>query len=63
MSEADFDAVVSVNLKEVYTCTQAVVPHMLARGWGRVVNASSVVASNGNFGQTTMWRPRLVWSA
>ena len=52
MREADFDAVVSVNLKGVYTCTQAVVPHMLARGWGRVVNASSVVASNGNFGQT-----------
>ena len=52
MSEADFDAVVAVNLKGVYTCTQAVVPHMLARGGGRIISASSVVALNGNFGQT-----------
>ena len=52
MTDAEFDAVVAVNLKGVYNCTQAVVPHMLARGGGRVVNASSVVALNGNFGQT-----------
>lgn len=52
MREADFDAVVAVNLKGVYTCTQAVVPHLLTRGGGRIVNASSVVARNGNFGQT-----------
>jgi 3-oxoacyl-[acyl-carrier protein] reductase len=52
MDDADFDAVMSVNLKGVYTCTQAVVPHMLANRWGRIVNASSVVAANGNFGQT-----------
>jgi 3-oxoacyl-[acyl-carrier protein] reductase len=52
MSEADFDAVIAVNLKGVFTCTQAVVPHLLARGRGRIVNASSVVAMNGNFGQT-----------
>lgn len=52
MSDADFDAVLAVNLKGVFTCTQAVVPHLLQRGWGRIVNASSVVALNGNFGQT-----------
>jgi len=52
MADADFDAVIAVNLKGVYTCTQAVVPHLLARGGGRIVNASSVVALNGNFGQT-----------
>lgn len=52
MTEADFDAVLAVNLKGVYNCTQAVVPHMIARGGGRIVNASSVVALNGNFGQT-----------
>ncbi|MEQ1693201.1 MAG: beta-ketoacyl-ACP reductase [Gemmatimonas sp.] len=52
MSESDFDAVVAVNLKGVFTCTQAVVPHLLARGGGRIVNATSVVAFNGNFGQT-----------
>lgn len=52
MSESDFDAVVAVNLKGVFTCTQAVVPHLIARGGGRIVNASSVVAFDGNFGQT-----------
>lgn len=52
MSDADFDAVMSVNLKGVFNCTQAVVPHMIQRGGGRIVNASSVVALNGNFGQT-----------
>jgi len=52
MAPADFDAVVAVNLRGVYLCTQAVVPVMLARGGGRILNASSVVAHNGNFGQT-----------
>lgn len=52
MTEVDFDVVVAVNLKGVYTCTQAVVPELLKRGGGRIVNAASVVAHNGNFGQS-----------
>jgi 3-oxoacyl-[acyl-carrier protein] reductase len=52
MSEADFDAVISVNLKGVFTCTQAVAPVMIRQGWGRILNASSVVGLYGNFGQT-----------
>ena len=52
MSEVEFDAVIDVNLRSVFTCTQVIVPHLLARGGGAVVNASSVVARNGNFGQT-----------
>ncbi len=52
LSEADFDAVIDVNLKGVFTCTQVIVPYLLARGGGAIVNASSVVARNGNFGQT-----------
>jgi len=52
MAESDFDAVIAVNLKGVYACTQAVVPHLLARGGGAIVNATSVVARTGNFGQT-----------
>jgi 3-oxoacyl-[acyl-carrier protein] reductase len=52
MSEADFDAVIAVNLKGVFNCTQAVAPLMIAAGYGRIVNASSVVAHYGNFGQT-----------
>ena len=52
MNDVEFDAVIAVNLKGVFNCTQAVVPHLIARGGGRIVNASSVVACNGNFGQT-----------
>ncbi len=52
MAEAEFDAVVSVNLKGVFNCTQAIVPHMVTGGYGRIVSASSVVGLYGNFGQT-----------
>ncbi len=52
MTEAQFDDVIDVNLKAVFHCTQSVVPHMLARGRGAIVNASSVVGLYGNFGQT-----------
>jgi 3-oxoacyl-[acyl-carrier protein] reductase len=53
MSEAEFDAVVSVNLKGVFLCTRAVAPHMIAGGrGGAILNASSVVGLYGNFGQT-----------
>jgi 3-oxoacyl-[acyl-carrier protein] reductase len=52
MSEADFDAVIAVNLKGVFLCSQAVAPVMVRQGYGRIVNASSVVGLYGNFGQT-----------
>jgi len=52
MSEEDFDRVVEVNLKGVFNCTKAVLPHMKERGGGRVLNAASVVGLYGNFGQT-----------
>lgn len=52
MTEQQFDAVVDVNLKGVFNCTQAVVPHMLKAGKGSIVSASSVVGLYGNFGQT-----------
>ena len=52
MSERDFDAVVSVNLKGVFLCTRAVAPHMIQGGGGVILNASSVVGLYGNFGQT-----------
>jgi 3-oxoacyl-[acyl-carrier protein] reductase len=44
LSEDDFDRTMSVNLKSVYLCTQAVVPAMRARKWGRIVNISSGAA-------------------
>jgi 3-oxoacyl-[acyl-carrier protein] reductase len=52
MSDEQFDAVINVNLKGVFVCTRAVVPHMIAGGGGVVLNASSVVGLYGNFGQT-----------
>jgi 3-oxoacyl-[acyl-carrier protein] reductase len=52
MSEEDFDRVIAVNLKGVFNCTQAVVPYMIRQGGGVIINASSVVGIDGNFGQT-----------
>ncbi len=52
MTEEQFDAVIDVNLKGVFNCTQLVVPHMLEAKKGSIVNASSVVGIYGNFGQT-----------
>jgi 3-oxoacyl-[acyl-carrier protein] reductase len=52
MSEEAFDGVISVNLKGVFNCTQAVTPFMVKQGGGVVLNASSVVGLYGNFGQT-----------
>jgi len=52
MTEGDFDAVVSVNLKGVFLCTRAVAPRMIEGGGGVILNASSVVGLYGNFGQT-----------
>jgi 3-oxoacyl-[acyl-carrier protein] reductase len=52
MSEAEFDLVIRVNLKGVFNCAQAVAPHMIRQGTGVILNASSVVGLDGNFGQT-----------
>ena len=52
MPEADFDLVIAVNLKGVFNCTQAVAPVMIRQQSGVILNASSVVGLDGNFGQT-----------
>lgn len=52
MTEEQFDRVVAVNLKGVFCCTKAAVGSMIENGYGRIINISSVVAHNGNFGQT-----------
>jgi len=52
MSEADFDLVISINLKGVFNCAQAAAPHMIKQGGGVILNATSVVGLDGNFGQT-----------
>jgi 3-oxoacyl-[acyl-carrier protein] reductase len=52
MTLEQFDAVIDVNLRGVFHCAQAVAPHMIDRGSGVILNASSVVGIHGNFGQT-----------
>jgi 3-oxoacyl-[acyl-carrier protein] reductase len=52
MPEEEFDLVIAVNLKGVFNCTQAVAPYMIKQGEGVILNASSVVGLDGNFGQT-----------
>ena len=44
MTEADFDTTIAVNLKSAFLCTQAVLPAMRAKKWGRIVNISSGAA-------------------
>lgn len=44
VTEDDFDRTIAVNLKSAFLCTQAVVPGMRARKWGRIVNISSGAA-------------------
>jgi 3-oxoacyl-[acyl-carrier protein] reductase len=52
MSDEAFDAVIGVNLRGVFLCARAAVPHMMRAGGGVILNASSVVGLYGNFGQT-----------
>jgi 3-oxoacyl-[acyl-carrier protein] reductase len=52
MEDTSFDAVINVNLRGVFLCARAVVPHMIRQGGGVILNASSVVGLYGNFGQT-----------
>jgi 3-oxoacyl-[acyl-carrier protein] reductase len=52
MTEDQFDLVIDVNLKGVYNCGQAAALQMIEQGGGVILNASSVVGIDGNFGQT-----------
>jgi 3-oxoacyl-[acyl-carrier protein] reductase len=44
LTESDFDLTIAVNLKSAFLCTQAVVPAMRTKKWGRIVNISSGAA-------------------
>ena len=52
MSKGDWDSVIRTNLDSVFNMTKQVMDGMVDRGWGRVVNVSSVNGSKGAFGQT-----------
>jgi len=51
MTEEQWDAVINVNLKGIFHCSQAVVPIMKAKKFGRIISASSTSGLRGNFGQ------------
>jgi 2-hydroxycyclohexanecarboxyl-CoA dehydrogenase len=48
VTEEVWDRIMSINLKSMLLCTQAVLPDMLAAGWGRVINISSSSAQSGS---------------
>jgi 3-oxoacyl-[acyl-carrier protein] reductase len=52
MPEADWDAVITTNLKSTFNCSKAAVKHMLRKRTGRVINIASVAGQMGNPGQT-----------
>jgi len=52
MEPADWQKVIDVNLTGVFNCGKAVSLKMIEAGSGRIINTSSVVAHNGNFGQS-----------
>jgi len=51
MSEADWDAVISTNLKSTFNCSKAAVKHMMRKRTGRIINMASVAGQMGNAGQ------------
>ena len=51
MTAEDWDQVINVNLRSAFLCTKTVLPHMVRKRYGRIVNISSVVGVSGNAGQ------------
>ena len=52
MTFADWHAVIDTNLNSLFHVTKQVIEGMLERGWGRIINISSVNGQRGQFGQT-----------
>jgi acetoacetyl-CoA reductase/3-oxoacyl-[acyl-carrier protein] reductase len=51
MTDEDWHKVIAVNLSGAFFMSQAVLPHMIDRGTGRIVNISSIIGQMGNIGQ------------
>jgi acetoacetyl-CoA reductase/3-oxoacyl-[acyl-carrier protein] reductase len=51
LTDEDWYKVLAVNLSGAFFMSQAVLPHMLERGTGRIINISSIIGSTGNIGQ------------
>jgi acetoacetyl-CoA reductase len=52
LDKVNWDAVLRTNLDSVFNMTKPVCEGMIERGWGRIVNVSSIIGSKGGFGQT-----------
>ena len=52
MSREDWDAVIDTNLNSMFNVTKQVVPGMVEKGWGRIIQISSVNGEKGQAGQT-----------
>jgi 3-oxoacyl-[acyl-carrier protein] reductase len=52
MSEEDWDAVITTNLKSTFNCSKAAVKHKIRKRYGRIINITSVAGQMGNAGQT-----------
>lgn len=52
MTSEQWQQVIDVNLTGVFNCTHSVAPHMVEKGYGRIISIASVVGLYGNFGQT-----------
>jgi len=51
MEEEDFQKVIDVNLKGTFNFTKAVLPYLLEKRWGRIINIASIIGEMGNVGQ------------
>jgi NAD(P)-dependent dehydrogenase (short-subunit alcohol dehydrogenase family) len=51
MGDEDWYKVIAVNLSGAFFMSQAVLPHMIERGSGRIINISSIIGETGNIGQ------------
>jgi acetoacetyl-CoA reductase len=52
MTREDWDAVIDTNLNSMFNVTKQVVPGMVEKGWGRIIQISSVNGEKGQAGQT-----------
>jgi len=52
MSDETWDEMIATNLRSVFLCARAVLPHMLERGSGKIINVSSLLGQKGMPGRT-----------
>jgi 3-oxoacyl-[acyl-carrier protein] reductase len=52
-SEKDWDEVLKINLKSAFLCSRVVLPGMMGRNWGRIIDIASVAGLRGKLGQVS----------